>query len=368
MPTSTLFTPFTLGPHDLPNRLIVAPLTRVSATPDGCATEEMVDYYRRYARAGWGLIISEATYVDDRFSQGYFRQPGIVTAPQISAWRRVTDAVHAAGGRIVQQLSHAGALGQGNPRTRQTVAPSPVRPAGEIARRYRGMGPYPTPRALDTAEIADIIGAFARAAENALAAGFDGVEIHGANGYLIHQFLTPDSNQRDDDWGGPLENRLRFPLDVVRAVRAAVPVDRILGLRLSQSRANDAAAVWQDGHAQARGVFTAMGQVPGIYLHVSSHTGCDPVFETGLSLAGLARRHSGHPVIANGRLDDSTQAARLITHGEADLISLGKAAIADPDWPRKLAAGEMPVAFHPDMISPVADLTSRAAWEWSNRA
>lgn len=365
MSPSPLFQSFTLGRHLLPNRLVVAPLTRVSATPDGCANDEMVDYYRRYAQAGWGLIVSEATYVDEHYAQGYFRQPGIVTRPQVAAWQQVTEAVHAEGGRIVLQLSHAGALSQGNPRNKGTVAPSAVRPLGEIARRYRGMGPYAVPRALDEREIGEIVASFAHAAGNAIEAGFDGVEIHGANGYLIHQFLTADSNRRDDQWGGPLDNRLRFPLAVLRAVRAAVPDDRILGLRLSQSRANDATAVWQDGATEASTIFSAVGQVPGIYLHVSSHTGCAPVFDSALSLAGLARRHSGHPVIANGRLDDTALAQRLLEGNEADLISLGKAAIADPDWPTKVARGQRPVGFHPDMISPVADLTSRAAWSWS---
>ncbi|MGA0543027.1 alkene reductase [Neotabrizicola sp. VNH66] len=363
--TAPLFEPFRHGPLDLPNRLVVAPLTRVSATPDGCATPEMAAYYRRYAEGGWGLIVTEATYVDDHASQGYFRQPGIVTAAQVAAWRQATDAVHAAGGRIILQLSHAGALGQGNPRGRQTVAPSAIRPAGEIARRYRGKGPYAVPAALDEAGIAAIIAAFGQAARNAMEAGFDGVEIHGANGYLIHQFLTPDSNQRSDGWGGSLENRLRFPLAVLQAARDAVPEGRILGLRLSQSRANDAGAQWQDGAAEAEGIFTAMGRVPGLYLHISSHTGCAPVFDSGLSLAGLARRHSGHPVIANGRLESGDLAQKLLADGEADLISLGKAAIADPDWPTKVQRGEIPVPFDPDMISPVADLTSRMAWDWS---
>jgi 2,4-dienoyl-CoA reductase-like NADH-dependent reductase (Old Yellow Enzyme family) len=363
--TRPLFTPHRQGPLDLPNRLVVAPLTRVSATPDGCATPEMATYYRRYAEGGWGLIVTEATYVDDHASQGYFRQPGIVTPAQIASWRQVTDGVHAAGGRIVLQLSHAGALGQGNPRGRQTLAPSALRPAGEIARRYRGMGPYAIPAALEEEQIAAIIAAFGQAARNAIEAGFDGVEIHGANGYLIHQFLTPDSNQRSDIWGGPLENRLRFPLAVLRAVRDAVPEDRILGLRLSQSRANDAGAQWQNGAAEAEGIFTAVGRVPGLYLHISSHTGCAPVFDSGLSLAGLARRRSGHPVIANGRLETGDVAETLLTGGESDLISLGKAAIADPDWPAKVQRGEAPVAFHPDMIAPVADLTSRTAWDWS---
>jgi len=152
---------------------------------------------------------------------------------------------------------------------------------------------------------------------------------------------------------------------VLRAVRDAVPADRILGLRLSQSRANDAAAQWQNGAAEAEGIFTAFGRVPGLYLHISSHTGCAPVFDSGLSLAGLARRHSGHPVIANGRLEAGDLAQKLLTGGEADLISLGKAAIADPDWPAKTQRGAQPATFHPDMISPTADLTSRMAWDWS---
>lgn len=361
-PYPTLFSPGSLRGTALRNRTVVAPLTRTSATPDGRATAQMAEYYRTYAENGWGLIVSESTYVDQAFSQSYLNQPGIATPAQIEAWRRVTSAVHEAGGKILLQISHAGALSQGNHWQSETMAPSALQPGGEMAPRYQGEGPFPMPREITRAEIAAVVASFGQAATNALRAGFDGVEIHGANGYLPDQFLTPATNLRTDEYGGSLANRLRFHLEVLAAVRAAVPRDKILGVRISQSKVNDFTAQWPGGQADASAIFTALGQIPEIYIHVSSHLGCAPVFDSRLSLAGLARKYSGHPVVANGKLQDPAEAERLLASGQADFVSIGKGALADPAWPDKIAAGIAPVPFTPDIFTPFATLDNAATW------
>jgi 2,4-dienoyl-CoA reductase-like NADH-dependent reductase (Old Yellow Enzyme family) len=358
----TVFSPARLNRTHLQNRTVVAPLTRTSATASGEATLQMADYYRGYADNGWGLIIAESTYVDQLSSQSYLNQPGIANASQMAAWERVTQGVHEAGGKIVLQLSHAGALSQGNAWGHGTLAPTALQPGGEMAPRYQGKGPFPLPREITVAEINGVIAAFGAAAARAMQAGFDGVEVHGANGYLADQFLTASTNQRSDSYGGRLQNRLRFHLEVLAAVRAAVPFDKIMGVRMSQSKVNDFTATWPGGVDDAAAVFSALRGIQGIYVHVSSHTGCAPVFGTDQSLAGLARKYSGHQVIANGKLDDPAQAEKLLSSGQAEFISIGKGALADPAWPRKILAGEEPVGFSPDIFTPRATLDNAAAW------
>lgn len=358
----TLFSPGNLNRTRLKNRCVVAPLTRTSATASGEATQQMADYYRTYAELGWGLVIAESTYVDRLSSQSYLNQPGMANSIQMAAWARVVAAVHGAGGRIVLQLSHAGALSQGNFWGHATLAPSPIQPVGEMAPRYKGEGRFPLPREITREEISGIVEAFALAAVRAMQVGFDGVELHGANGYLPDQFLTAATNHREDAYGGSLENRQRFHLEVMSALREVVPADRILGVRISQSKVNDFTATWPGGVADAQAIFTALGRVPGLYIHVSSHTGCAPVFGTGFSLAGLARRYSGHQVIANGKLNEEGMAESLLASGQADFVSLGKAALADPAWPQKIAAGVEPLPFSPEIFTPYATLDNDAAW------
>lgn len=367
MTADLVFEPGRLGSLALPNRLIVAPMTRISATPDGMATADMAAYYAEYAKGGFGLVITEGTYPDTAHSQCYVNQPGLASDAQAAAWRPVVDAVHGAGGRIAVQLMHGGALTMHNRFVGETVAPSAVRPVGEQPPRYHGRGAYPVPRALDGAEIPDIIAGFAAAAGRAVQAGFDAVEIHGANGYLVDQFLSHHTNLRTDDWGGTLEKRLRFAVEVARAVVAAVPSRIPVGIRISQTKVNDLSYVWQGGAADAAAIFTALGKTGVSYIHVSSHLGCGPVFDTGQSLAGLARSHAGCAVIANGKLEDTETARGLLQRGEADFLSLAKAALADPHWPAKLAAGQAPVPFDPGMLSPDGSIASTAAWRASRR-
>jgi 2,4-dienoyl-CoA reductase-like NADH-dependent reductase (Old Yellow Enzyme family) len=362
MTRDPLHEPGRLGTLTLPNRLIVAPMTRISATPDGMPTPEMADYYAEYARGGFGLIITEGTYPDTAHSQCYVNQPGLATDAQAEGWRQVVDAVHRAGGRIAAQLMHGGALTMHNRFVSGTVGPSAVQPVGEQPPRYHGKGSYPVPRALTAAEIPGIIAGFAAAAARAVTAGFDAVEIHGANGYLIDQFLSHHTNHRTDDWGGSLANRLRLAVEVSRAVVAAVPAHVPAGIRISQTKVNDLSHVWPGGVADAAAIFSALDATGISYIHVSSHLGCGPVFDTGLSLAGLARRHAACTVIANGKLEETETARALLARGEADFLSLAKAALADPHWVKKVAAGQSPVPFDPGMLSPDGSIASTAAW------
>lgn len=361
-----ILSPFRLGPLDLPNRTVVAPMTRISADADGVPTPQMADHYAAFARGGFGLIITEGTHTDTLQSQGYRDQPGIVTPAQVDGWRRVVDAVHAAGGRIVQQVMHAGALVQENRYTEDIIAPSAVQPAGNMGARYYGDGPFHMPRAMTTDEIAAVVASFETSAANAMAAGFDGVEIHGANGYLPVQFLTPETNTRDDAYGGSLENRLRFHLEVMAAVVRGVAGRGLAGMRMSQSRSNDFNYKWAGGVDDAKATFGALASAGADYIHVSTHQGLGEEFASGRTLAGLAREFAGVPIIACGKLEDPANGEQLIAGGEADMVAIARGAIGDPSWLHKLARGEAPVAFDPEMISPFATLDATAAWRAAN--
>lgn len=346
----------------LANRAIVSPMTRTSATEDGRATDVMAAYYAEYAREGWGLVMTEATYIDQRYSQGYGHQPGIANDAQQESWRAVVEAVHREGVPIFMQIFHAGALSQGNHWVDGSIAPSPVAPKGAQAERYSGSGPYRTPRAITRDEMNEVVVAYAAAARRAIEVGFDGVEVHGANGYLLDQFLTTYTNQRADDYGGAIENRVRFHIDVMTAVRAAVDPAVPVGVRISQTKVNDMTYTWPGGDSDARSVFAALGAIGNIFIDVSAHLGCGPVFGTDTSLAGLSRRYSGRTQIANGMLHDPAEAERVLAEGEGDCVAIAKGALADPAWPRKIAEGREPVPFDPGMVTPLATLENTAGW------
>lgn len=203
---------FDIGDLKLKNRLAVAPMTRVSATEHGSASEKMGQYYERFAKGGFGLVITEGVYTDQKFAQGYPFQPGITDAEQALAWRAVTRRIHDHQGVIFAQLMHAGALNQGNRFLGETAGPSAVRPKGEQMKFYYGEGQYAVPRVMTDEDIADAVEGFANAARLAVgSAGFNGVEIHGANGYLLDQFLTDYTNQRTDRWGKRRESNRPDP-------------------------------------------------------------------------------------------------------------------------------------------------------------
>ncbi|UGQ49296.1 NADH:flavin oxidoreductase [Massilia endophytica] len=357
MEPGILFSPTGIKQLGLRNRLAVAPMTRVSATEDGHATERMARYYRRFAEGGFGLVITEGMYTDQAYSQGYLFQPGISSAEQAESWRPVVDAVHAAGGKIVAQLMHAGALAQGNRFRGHTAGPSAVQPKGEQMKFYRGSGPYPVPREMRQEDIEEAAAGFAHSAQRAMDAGFDGVEIHGANGYLLDQFLTRHTNLREDQWGGNTENRIRLHTLVLGAVREALGHRAPVGIRISQAKVNDFSHKWAGEEDDARIVFSALAAAGADYIHVTEFEAWKPAFGTdGPSLLELARRYApGVALIANGSLHESCRGAEAIAAG-ADLVAMGRSALANPGLPALLSGGAALAAFDSGLLSPIADI------------
>lgn len=326
---------YRLGPLELPNRLVMAPMTRNRATGT-LPRPVMATYYAQ--RASAGLIVSEATQVDP-LGQGYPDTPGIHSAPQVAGWRRVTDAVHAEGGRIFLQLWHVGRISHpcfhGGARP---VAPSAIRPSGE-AFTPEGLRPFVTPRALEAGEIPELVDQFRRGARNARRAGFDGVEIHGASGYLIDQFLQSGTNRRTDRYGGSVENRARFALEVTEAVVEVWGPERV-GFRVSPGgRFND---MWDESPAETWTYLAReLARLDLAYLHVVNAPrdvvlagrGARPV-----SAPALLRAVWPGAVIAAGRYDRDT-AEEAIRAGVADLVAFARLFLANPDLPERFALG-----------------------------
>ncbi|MFF8800539.1 MULTISPECIES: NADH:flavin oxidoreductase [unclassified Methylobacterium] len=354
----SFFTPIDINGVALRNRFAVAPMTRVSATEDGSATAEMARYYERFARGGFGLLITEGVYTDRTFAQGYRHQPGLTDAAQARAWRPVVEAAHRHGARIVAQLMHAGAISQGNRFRDDTLGPSAAQPRGQQMAFYDGQGAYPTPRAMTERAIADAVQGFADAAGRAVGdAGFDGIEIHGANGYLIDQFLTEYSNRRTDRWGGDASRRVAFLLAVVGAVRAKVGGRVPVGVRISQGKVNDLAHKWAGGERDAETIFGSLADAGVDAIHVTEHEAWKPAFEGGSdSLVGLARRFAPKVrLIANGGLHDPARARQTMEAG-ADLVALGKGALANPDFPDRIRTARDVAAFDPALLGPIANI------------
>jgi len=358
----TLFDGTTLNELSLDNRVGLAPMTRVSATDDGRATAEMAQYYQRFADGGFSFLITEGTYPDNAYSQGYLNQPGLATDAQAAAWQQVTEAVHDAGVPIFAQLMHAGAQSQGNPHIdgEQTIAPSAVQPDGQKAEAYGGSGDFPTPKAATVDELADIRDGFVTSAQNAIEAGFDGVEIHGANGYLLHEFLSGEFNQRDDEYGGVPANRVRYPREVVAAVDEATPADFVVGIRVSQSTALDEDHLWPEGEDAAAVFFEELSTAGADYIHVTEPDATTPAFgDDGPTLAEAAATYAADEtvIIDNGGLG-TPDAAREKVDAGADLVTLATSALANPDWPEKVSKGEELTAFDPaEFLAPSAELS-----------
>lgn len=329
----SLFTPVTLGDITLPNRLVMAPLTRSRSGRDGVPGDDVVEYYRQ--RASMGMLVTEGTYPSFA-GQGFVRQPGLVTEAQITGWRRVTDAVHAEGGRIVVQIMHAGRVANSGITGGQApVGPSPVAIDG-LTRTYEGKVPYQVPHALATDELPGIVQEFVQAARNAMAAGFDGVEIHGANGYLLHQFLAPSANRRTDAYGGSPENRARLTVETAAAVAGAIGANKTW-LRISPENTIEDALDTDTADALATYLAVAAGIAPlGLAGLSILHT--DP---SGSLVQGVRTRFGG-PVILNTGFNavTSLEDARYVTeNGLADAVVVGRYALANPDLVRRWREG-----------------------------
>jgi 2,4-dienoyl-CoA reductase-like NADH-dependent reductase (Old Yellow Enzyme family) len=360
--TTPLFDPIAIGRVDLKNRIALAPMTRVSATAEGLPTERIASYYGVYADGGFGLLITEGLYIDEQASQGYLYQPGIATPAHAEAWKPVVNRVHAAGAKIFAQLMHGGSQSQGNIHSSATLAPSAVRPKGEQLPMYRGSGPYPMPEAMTAEQIREVRRAFVTSARLARDAGFDGVEIHGANGYLVDEFLTDYLNSRIDQYGGSVANRVRFAAEISRDVAAAVGSDIATGIRISQGKVSDNYHRWAGGEEDAAVIFSALAHTGIDYIHTTEYRALAPAFDGGLkTLAELAKQHSGLTVIANGHLDDPYDAASVIESGAADVIALAKPALANRNWPHLVRTGQTLAGDLPaDLLGPVATVKD---WE-----
>jgi N-ethylmaleimide reductase len=331
MNTPTLFTPVRLGAIEAPNRIVMSPLTRMRAGPGRIPTPLMGVYYSQ--RAGAGLIITEATAVSQQ-GTGCPNTPGIYTDEQVAGWQRITAAVHDSGGRIFLQLWHMGRIshpsfqpGHGLP-----VAPSAIAPQSGQVLTETGMQPYVTPRALEAEELPGVVLQYSTGAQRAKIAGFDGVEIHNANGYLLDQFLRDGTNRRTDDYGGPVENRARLTLEVAEAVTKVWGADRV-GIRFSPG------GVFNDMHdsnplATFSYVLHELNRFHLAYAHLIVSTeddlrhGAVPV-----PLAALRKTFNGSLIVANGFNRET--ATRAVAEDAADAVAFGRLFIANPDLPQR---------------------------------
>jgi 2,4-dienoyl-CoA reductase-like NADH-dependent reductase (Old Yellow Enzyme family) len=329
----SIFDPIKLGAALCPNRVIMAPLTRGRATRDHVPTELMGTYYTQ--RAGAGLIITEGTGISRR-GLGWPYAPGIWSPQQVAGWMPIVQAVHAAGGRIFCQLWHMGRLVHPSFLDGEPPVSSSATTAPHKAHTYDGRQPYAPAHALTPEEIAGVVDEYARAAAHAIAAGFDGVQIHGANGYLIDQFLRDGTNQRDDDYGGPIENRIRFLREVTRAVAAMVGPERT-AVRLSPNGdsqgANDS-----DPHRLFPAAAAMLGEIGIAFLELREPTP-DGTFGAAevAPVAPAIRKAFAGPLVLNS--DYTAERAKAALEAEeADAISFGRPFISNPDLPARLAA------------------------------
>jgi 2,4-dienoyl-CoA reductase-like NADH-dependent reductase (Old Yellow Enzyme family) len=321
----SLFDPIQVGDLHLPNRIFMAPLTRLRGTHDHIPTPIIVEYYAQ--RASAGLILSEGTPVDP-LGVGHANVPGIWSQRQVEAWKPITKAVHDAGGRIFSQIWHVGRISDAHFLSGQLpVAPSAIAAAGNVS-LLRPARPFVTPRALTLDEVKDVIEAFRRGAQNAESAGFDGVEIHGANGYLLDQFLQDGSNHRTDEYGGPIENRARLMLEVADAAISIFGPGRV-GMHLAP-RGDNHGIFDSNPTATFNYVAKELGKRKLAFIAAREHVGPD-------SIGPQLKELFGGVFVANEAIDQKV-GQQLLDEGKADAVAFGKLFIANPDLPARFAA------------------------------
>ena len=347
---NTLFKPFTLGNLELSNRIVMAPMTR-NFSPKGVPNQGVVDYYRRRAESGVGLIITEGTVVDHAAANGYPNVPYFHGEESLAGWKKVVDAVHAAGGKIAPQLWHVG-----------NVRRLGTDPDGDVP----GYGPMEKVKdgkvlvkGMTQQDIDDVVAAFAKAAKDAKDVGFDAIELHGAHGYLIDQFFWEGTNQREDQYGGSMENRGRFAVDIIKAVRAAVGADYPIIFRFSQWKQQDYTARLAPTPELLEQFLAPLAAAGVDIFHCSQRRFWEPEFESSeLNLAGWARKITGKPCITVGSVgldgeflqfmvntDKVAQTANIdgllerLEADEFDLVAVGRALLVDPQWADKVREG-----------------------------
>ena len=332
--TQTLFTPTSLGKAQLRNRIVMAPMTRSRAV-DNLPNGLMEQYYAQ--RGAAGLLITEGVSPSPN-GLGYARIPGLFSAQQVAGWKRVNDAVHAKGGKTYVQLMHTGRVSHAAnmPAGSKILAPSAIAMSGEVWTDSQGMQPYPVPAAMTEEEIIATIAEYAQAAKNAIDAGFDGVELHAANGYLIDQFLNTASNQRDDRWGGSVENRIRFAVEVAKASAAAIGAERI-GMRISPY------GVFNDMRPDAKmdtlylRLVEALNEIGLIYIHIVDHSSMGAPEVSPELKAKIRANFKGKYILSGGY--DAARANADLDAQKGDLVAFGRAFISNPDLVSKLQSG-----------------------------
>lgn len=347
---NTLFKPFTLGNLELSNRIVMAPMTR-NFSPKGVPNQGVVDYYRRRAESGVGLIITEGTVVDHAAANGYPNVPYFHGEESLAGWKKVVDAVHAAGGKIAPQLWHVG-----------NVRRLGTDPDGDVP----GYGPMEKVKdgkvlvkGMTQQDIDDVVAAFAKAAKDAKDVGFDAIELHGAHGYLIDQFFWEGTNQREDRYGGSMENRGRFAVEIIKAVRAAVGADYPIIFRFSQWKQQDYTARLAPTPELLEQFLAPLAAAGVDIFHCSQRRFWEPEFESSeLNLAGWTRKITGKPCITVGSVgldgeflqfmvntDKVAQTANIdgllerLEADEFDLVAVGRALLVDPQWADKVREG-----------------------------
>lgn len=329
-----LFTPLTAPSLQLNNRVVMAPMTRSRAVDHNTPNALMAEYYGQ--RASAGLIVTEGTSPSPN-GLGYARIPGLFNEAHVQGWKRVTDAVHAKGGKIFVQLMHTGRVSHvaNLPKGAEVLAPTAAVCPGEMHTDAYGMQPHSAPRAMTEDDIAQAVAEYARSALLAIEAGFDGVELHAANGYLIEQFLNANVNQRTDGYGGSIDGRNRFALEVVRATVAAIGADKV-GIRLSPYGALNATGAFPEVEAQVMALTEELARLGILYLHLLDHSamGAPPVpadlkFRLRVAFHGVF-------ILAGGF--DQASAATALHAGHANLIAFGRPFIANPDLVERLQA------------------------------
>jgi len=324
--SALLYSKTSLGPLELRNRLVMAPMTRSRAIGN-IPNDLMVEYYAQ--RASAGLIVTEGTSSSPN-GLGYARIPGIFSTEQVFGWSRVTDAVHAHGGRIFVQLMHTGRVSHSLnlPAGARVLGPSALAASGEMYTDSEGMKALPVPEAMSEADITATIAEFAQAATNAVAAGFDGIELHGANGYLLEQFIRPSSNQRTDRYGGPIEHRARFVLEVVEATIAAIGKDRV-GIRLSPFGVFNDMPVYPAMEADYEYLLRQLDARGVVYVHLVDHTAMGAPAVPESVKTTLRRLFKGTLILSGGY--DAARAEADLAAGKGDLIAVGRPLLANPD-------------------------------------
>lgn len=330
----TLFEPYMLGKLNLKNRIVMAPMTR-SRAPHNLANDLMAKYYGMRSTAG--LIISEGVSPSPN-GLGYARIPGLYNSEQMQSWKSVTESVHKNGGKIFVQLMHTGRVAhqQNIPLGAKVLAPSPIAAPGEMWTDAEGLKPHPVPLEMSESDIQNAIKEYAHASQLAIEAGFDGVEIHGANGYLIDQFINTASNHRRDQWGGSLENRIRFPIEVAKACVQAIGANRV-GIRLSPYGVFNGMSPDEQMDALYERLAKDLSDLGLVYIHIVDHSsmGAPPV---SASLKAKIREvFTGAYILSGGY--DLQRAQADLSENKGDLVAFGRPFISNPDLVEKLKSG-----------------------------